>query len=397
MLLKIDQEFKELIPAQQEEEHKSLDESIRKNGFDPAYPLIVWDGILIDGHNRYELCLKNGVEFNTIEKTFSNREEAYNWIIENQLSRRNITKEQKLFLIGKRYTNEKKTEGAPIGNSNQLGKNYPVVEKRTSEKIAEQNKVSEKTVRNAANFSKAVEEVSKNSGVASQEILSRTIKASQKDIQTLAQANPEKQKEVVNRVKEHKAASIKQAMQQVKEEEMKSKPALPTNTKYNVIYADPPWNIGSFVLDKWDSPLEDKYPTMSLDELKRLDLYSLKDQNCVLFMWSTLTTIPDALELMKAWGFKYHIMLTWDKGNGWSSTGFHRKTEVILVGYVGKITEVINQFGNYIPTVFYEAKKEHSQKPEIMYNYLISNTKGKRLEMFAREKKEGFDVWGNEV
>jgi len=292
---------------------------------------------------------------------------------------------------------------------------YPTTKAGSSEMMKEIRRGADSAVREPS----FVEDTSKKTGVSSRVIheeiqisrnLSPEIKKqvkeadlSKTDILKVARMQPEKQRQVMDRVIEHKEAP-KEALKKIHNEELQEirkqkqiTPSLPENNKYNVIYADPPWDIGSFVLDKWESPLEEKYPTMSLDDLKKIDINSLKDENCVLFMWSTLTTIPDAIELMKSWGFKYHIMLTWDKGNGWSSTGFHRKTEVILVGYVGKITEVVNQFGNYIPTVFYEAKKEHSKKPEIMYNYLISNTKGKRLEMFARDKKEGFDCWGNEV
>src|SRR3990167_4444400 len=167
--------------------------------------------------------------------------------------------------------------------------------------------------------------------------------------------------------------------------------------KYNVIYADPPWDIGSFVLEKWESPLEDKYPTMSEDKLASLNIFSLCADDCVLFMWTTLSTLPQALRTMEKWGFKYHITITWDKVGGWSSFGFHRRTELVIVGYIGKLTSVIKQKGEYIPTVFQEAKKEHSQKPTKMYEFIENRTNGKKIELFARQKRDGWDVWGNEV
>lgn len=72
------------------------------------------------------------------------------------------------------------------------------------------------------------------------------------------------------------------------------------------------------VLRKWKSPLAEKYPTLSLPQLKNLNVPSIADKDCVLFLWATHTTLPDAMDLMKAWQFKYHCLLTWDKGNGWS-------------------------------------------------------------------------------
>ena len=189
---------------------------------------------------------------------------------------------------------------------------------------------------------------------------------------------------------------------------------LPQGNKYSVIYADPPWDIGSMVLEKWESSLDDKYPTMSLGELQRLDIQSLTNNDCVCFMWSTLSTLPQALIVLGSWGFKYHITLTWDKGNGWSANGFHRKSELILVGYKGILSNVIRQEGEYIPTVFFEKKTTHSTKPEIMYKYIENRTIGKKIELFARNKmflpsksnqvkrldcqeRKGWDVWGNQV
>jgi len=168
--------------------------------------------------------------------------------------------------------------------------------------------------------------------------------------------------------------------------------------KYQIIYADPPWDIGSYAnMRKWPTQLTDKYQTMSLEELKKINVKSITASDCVCFMWVTLTTLPKGLELLKSWGFKYHITLTWDKGGGWSSVGFHRRTELVLVGFIGRITRIIKQLGKYIPTVFYEKKTYHSKKPEIMYRFLEDRTIGNKIELFARQKTEGWDVWGNEV
>ena len=167
--------------------------------------------------------------------------------------------------------------------------------------------------------------------------------------------------------------------------------------KYNIIYADPPWDIGSMVLEKWESPLEDKYPTMTIEQLKQLKVEDLSADNCVCFMWTTLSTLPQALELLECWGFKYHITLTWDKGSGWSANGFHRRTELVLFGYKGKLSSVVKQEGEYIPTVFYEKKTTHSTKPAIMYRFIENRTMGKKIELFARNKRSGWDSWGNQI
>ncbi|GAG45767.1 unnamed protein product, partial [marine sediment metagenome] len=125
-------------------------------------------------------------------------------------------------------------------------------------------------------------------------------------------------------------------------------PPLPKG-KYNVIYADPPWPIDSMILDKWQSSLEEKYKTMSLDEICNLSVAKLAADNCSLFLWATHTCLRDAFNVIDAWGFKYHCCITWDKGNGWSLCGFHRRTEFCLYAYKGKIN--VNQKGKFIPTL----------------------------------------------
>jgi N6-adenosine-specific RNA methylase IME4 len=170
-------------------------------------------------------------------------------------------------------------------------------------------------------------------------------------------------------------------------------PALPNNC-YSVLYVDPPWEIEALVFNKWRNPLP--YPTLSLEELKALSLPKLAS-DCVLFLWTTLSTLPQAIELLVHWQFHYHITITWDKGNGFCMSGFHRRSELVLVGYQGAIGNVIKQEGEYIPTVFYEAQTTHSTKPQRMYQIIEERTVGNRIELFARQHRPGWDVWGNEV
>ena len=169
------------------------------------------------------------------------------------------------------------------------------------------------------------------------------------------------------------------------------------NKKYNVIYADPPWCIGTIEMDKWKSPLSDKYPTMSDDELIKLPVKEITNDNSALFLWTTHSMIPTALNLMEKWGFKYYCIITWDKGSGWCQHGFNKRTELLLFGYKGKITEVIKQEGKFISTMITENKTTHSRKPHRVYAMIENSTIKPRIELFARHKREGWDTWGNEV
>ena len=123
---------------------------------------------MIDVHNRYAVCKKLGVEPVVIEKDFNSRSEVINWILDTQLNRRNITENQRTYLLGKRYKEEKKVVGRPqveeinqtakenkIGHSDQI-KSSPIPPKPTIHKIAEQVNVSPKTVQRAEKFTEAV-------------------------------------------------------------------------------------------------------------------------------------------------------------------------------------------------------------------------------------------------
>jgi len=165
--------------------------------------------------------------------------------------------------------------------------------------------------------------------------------------------------------------------------------------KYHVIYADPPWPISETQWDKWESRITDKYPTMTMDEIKGLPVKMIAAENCALLMWTTNTFLHDAFHVLDAWGFKYYCTIVWDKGGGWTQDGFHKNAEFLLFAYKGKM--IVEQTGDSIPTVFYEKKQEHSKKPDSIRKLIEDKIIGNRLEMFAREKYDGWDCWGNEV
>lgn len=151
MEIKVDSEFKSLIPPISPNELKGLEESLLNEGC--RDPLVTWDDILLDGHNRFEICQKHDVKFKTIDKGFDDRDQAKIWIICNQLGRRNLSPEQKTYLIGIQYKLEKKEVGQP---KKELGQDEPIT---TAEKIAEQHHVSPATVKRAEKFAEAVDKL----------------------------------------------------------------------------------------------------------------------------------------------------------------------------------------------------------------------------------------------
>ena len=177
-------------------------------------------------------------------------------------------------------------------------------------------------------------------------------------------------------------------------EENKIKIEIPRG-KYSTIVIDPPWPVKFMKLEMRPNQVEMPYPTMEIDEIKKFPIDKITADNCNLFLWTTHTYLPSALEIVKEWGFKYHVLLTWNKTNGRSLFGFNRMTEFVVYAYKGKIT--VNQRGRFIDTIFTEKLREHSRKPNIFYEMIKNNSPTPRIDIFSREKRKGFDQWGNEI
>jgi len=255
--MKLDTDFRALMPKLTKDEYDRLEQSIIDEGCRDA--LIAWqeDDILIDGYNRYDICKKHDIDFQITLMSFGSRSKVEDWIIDNQLGRRNLTVEQKNYLIGKKYKKEKQQHG---GDRKSKAQNELLIS--TAERIAEEHKVGRETVKRAEKFVDAVDIIAGNVGEeARDEILSRNIDITAKGLQILANQEPEVQQQVIEKVRLGK--SMKKAISESKKALVET-PPLPEG-KYNVIYADPPWDIGSIKLEKWESPLDDKYPTMTME------------------------------------------------------------------------------------------------------------------------------------
>ena len=205
MELRIDPEFEGKIPPLTAEEFQQLENNILADGV-VINPIIVWDGVIVDGHNRYRIVSKHPeIQFSTCEKTFADRYEAIAWICKNQLGRRNLTKEQKKYLIGKQYEAEKASHGGDRGNqytnlaSSQIG-NLPNKEK-TCERIADENGISKNTVLRAEAFSKAVDIADEVEPGIRDEILAGKIKPTEKDVHALARADPEERPAIIEEMR----------------------------------------------------------------------------------------------------------------------------------------------------------------------------------------------------
>jgi hypothetical protein len=192
MNIKIDPEFRDLIPPLAEVELKQLHDNITSRGC--LTPLVVWkeEGILLDGHNRYAICKKCDYEYDVKELKFPSRDQAKDWVILNQLGRRNINPKVASYLRGKLYLSRKRSVGAPDGNKNRKSKSYQSdnfeTEQKTHEVVAKETGVSPATIMRDAAYAEACETVN----VTTAAMASGEEKRSRSEI--IATARPDKAK-----------------------------------------------------------------------------------------------------------------------------------------------------------------------------------------------------------
>jgi len=173
--------------------------------------------------------------------------------------------------------------------------------------------------------------------------------------------------------------------------------------KYQIIYADPPWSYNVASKNGTSRGVAERYyQTMKLKDI--CAIIPPSEENSVLFLWATYPNLPQALEVIKAWGFTYKtVAFTWVKiypisKNPIMGCGFWTRAnaEICLLATKGK--NYPRRINKGVQQVIIEPKREHSQKPDIARERIIQLMGDlPRIELFARQKTEGWDVWGNEV
>ncbi len=172
--------------------------------------------------------------------------------------------------------------------------------------------------------------------------------------------------------------------------------------KYQIIYADPPWNYTVFDSKHGGRGTNQYYKTMRAVDIFDLPVPLLADENCALFLWATSAMLPEALYTIKAWGFTYKtIAFSWIKQNKKSAGYFfgmgswtRQNTELVLLGMKGKMKRLDASISQILTVPL----QEHSQKPNEAREGIVTLLGDlPRIELFARQKVEGWDCWGNEV
>ena len=172
------------------------------------------------------------------------------------------------------------------------------------------------------------------------------------------------------------------------------------NKKYNIIYADPPWK---YKFNWGNGSAENDYDTMTLENIKNLPVKNITDDNCQLYLWTTnpFLVSGESIEVVKAWGFEPKQLLTWAKTykNGELEMGmgyyYRNCTEQIIFATKGKV-KLLNKNTRNLHIVI--NPKQHSKKPDYFRDMIVRCSGDlPRIELFARERVNGWDAWGNEI
>ena len=163
-----------------------------------------------------------------------------------------------------------------------------------------------------------------------------------------------------------------------------------TEKKYSVILADPPWDVQQ----KGGFGAERHYPLMTMERIKELPVGDLAANDAHLWLWVTNATLRDGYDVMESWGFTPRSPLTWIKPRFTLGVYLRNATEHLILGTRGKAPVKFKSQ----PTWMFAPLQDHSHKPEEQYAVIERvSGEGPRLELFARRRQPGWDVWGNEI
>lgn len=378
MRLEIDPEISELLFPLTVEEYQELERSLREEGCREA--LIAWDGILLDGHHRYKICNEYNIPYKVIEKDFPNRSSAIAWAIRNQVGRRNLTMGQKLELASRL-----KATLALQGQERQAeaGKLRGRGGQQTGKLLQNSGKAIDATREAANSFAVSHDslrkyEFVKNRGTEAQMqgVLSGKMSVNQAHKQVKAK---ERNIEKIEKMKAAEQATIT---------------PLDKLGKFSVIYADPPWRYEHETQGRRE--IENVYPTMSLDEIKKFPVDEIAMKDCILFLWCPNPKVGEAVDVIKAWGFDYRTNFVWVKDRIGMGYYNRQKHEMLMIAVKGKMLTPVPE--NRFPSVIEVPRREHSRKPDEVYAMIEEMYPGlRKVELFARQEHPGWKAWGNEV
>lgn len=355
-------EYANIFPMMNDTEFHELCQDMAENGYRPENPIITYHGKILDGRNRFKASEEVGVLPMFVEY---GGDDPLNFVLSQNLHRRHLNSSQRAIVALE-------------------------IEKALSEKAKENMRIGgEGCQKIDTPIGRAAQEAARIVGGTNRQYISdaKRIQAEAPEMIPAIMAGETNIAKVMRGIRrEEKVKDILSYKGRENEQ-------LTTYRKFNVICADPPWRYDFSNTENRE--IENQYPTMSIEDICALAIPAADD--CVLFLWATSPKLPEALRVINAWGFEYKTNMVWVKdkiGMGYYARQQH---ELILIATKGNLPTPLPEDR---PSSIINAQRTiHSTKPQELYDLILKMYPqyGKPLEMFAREKREGWFVWGNEV
>ncbi len=356
----------DLFPLLEGVELDVLAADIKTRGL--LHPIVLYEEKILDGRNRWNACKAAKVEPRT--ETYRGKDPV-GYVISANLHRRHLDESQRAMVAGRLATME---EGRPSKTGSIDLVSQPAAAKLLNVSVPSVKRAREVIEKGTPALVAAVDQGKLAVSAAA----------------TFAKKAPKEQAALLK----HVLAGEKpqEAKRKVISEQAAAAGKLP-ETKFRVLYADPPWSYGN-TMPEGTTEQRDHYPVMTLGELAALPVLSLAEENAVLFLWATSPILPEALGLAKTWGFTYKASFVWDKVK--HNMGHYNSVrhEFLLVCVKGSCQPDVRQLFDSVVSV---ERTEHSRKPE-EFRRIIDTIypNGKRIELFARVAAPGWEMYGNE-
>jgi len=338
------------------DDYRVLVSDIRANGL--LEPITLCEGKILDGRNRYAACLELGIEPRYRE--WNNESSPIAYVVSLNLARRHLTSSQRAVIaleVEKQLAEERKKT---INN----GEIIPQFFGKTSDITAKIVDVNPHYITDAKRIAQEAPEYVEK------------IRAGEMTIPEV--------KRIINR---------QDRIERIQEISA-GNGDIETHQRYPVIYADPPWRYEHSLSSNRE--IENHYPTMPTDEICALPIGDLANDDAVLFVWATNPKLEDAMQVISAWGFSYRTNMVWVKDKIGMGYYARQKHELLLIATRGQLPTPEPE--NRPASVIEYPRTDHSKKPEPVYEIIEGMyPELSKIELFARNKRKGWNSWGNQI
>lgn len=395
----------QVMPAMDEDALAGLKEDIRENGVeDPVH--IDENGEIIDGHHRVEICDELGIDdYPTKIHVGLTDQEKRDLAYRLNLQQRHLEHGQKKEVVEQYLIDDWDGVETQVDIAEKLGVGQQTVSDAKQNVISELD-VFETTTENSSRTADDSGEIkseedkqdgSDESDSGSDSVGVFTTTAEDRfealDLASESETNDEAedQLEKVSRG-ENTVDSAKRAVQRDRRNKKRryDVPDLPDD-EYSVILADPPWESTQVSHDR---EIENHYRTMSLSEIKEMEIPAADES--VLYLWTTGPKLEESVDVLNEWGFTYTTCAVWDKQKIGLGYWFRNQHELILIGKRGEFSPPAQE--DRVSSVISAERGEHSEKPDELHEIIESSFPDhEKIELFARNPRDGWDSWGDEV